>query len=348
MRVSNSSYRLILTIAIVALLAAIFLFSCRDQKPGDFKPLMTPAPPATISQYSGVPLPVTFSELQSNLAAYENRLIEISGSFAKLPTSICRHPTGPQPRWALANEEIRLNGVGFEQPLALAPSGVPMTIAGIVRRYQGPLGCGKEPQTQTSWYLELTRIIAPNPLPNFQLAGNGVDPEIQQVTAIPTANGGIAAPEPTPDLNIPPADNPTAVFPPTSILIGSPTAIIPPAPTLAVPTTPTPFQFPATATPAPIPSPLFPTATTGSAPTATSTASSGVTLTPTATNNGNTATPTGDGATSSPTLPPQQSVTPPATPLITPTPQPVPPTFTPGPYGPPTAEPTPTPTPDPY
>ncbi len=54
---------------------------------------------------------------------------------------------------------------GYEEVLKRLPDGLTMTVEGIWRQYDGPLGCGKEPGDGQAWYLQVERIISPNPLP---------------------------------------------------------------------------------------------------------------------------------------------------------------------------------------
>lgn len=42
--------------------------------------------------------------------------------------------------------------------------GTPMTVEGTWRLYQGPLGCGKGPETGQAWFIEVQQIIQPNPI----------------------------------------------------------------------------------------------------------------------------------------------------------------------------------------
>jgi hypothetical protein len=152
---------------LLILLLALLLTACRacSGRQGQIQPIRpTPTPGG---QVVGLPIPVAFSELNENPAAYQNQLIRVSGAFTRLELEPCRQRRGPQIQWGLISEELRLDSVGLTPIVRLAPEGTPMTIDGWWRLYQGPLGCGKQPPDGFAWYLDAAQIIAPNPLPQF-------------------------------------------------------------------------------------------------------------------------------------------------------------------------------------
>ena len=286
----NRTLLLFLAILAVAALGYLFLSSqTAAQRP--LKPPRNTATPNVIA-ISSQPVIVTFAQLNEDPFALINRTIRVTGSYTPLDLPRCDGSySGPHIVWALIAEELQLDARGFEQIMALVPPGTNLTIEGIWRHYEGPHGCGKEPPTATVWYLEVSRIVQPNPLPLL----NGTAVSLDTI-ATPTF-------APTTD----PAAQPT-------VLVGTPlptaageetdpaTTPIPTATEFVVPTATTELLVTVTPTPSPGPSP---TATPSPDP------SASPTPTPTATTSAPTATPGGgSGAPTSTPLPVQPTNTP--------------------------------------
>jgi hypothetical protein len=159
---------------------------------------------------------VGFAELNEDPAAFRDQRIQVSGVYVPVEAPDCHPFAGPLIRWSLVDEELQLNAVGFENVLSLVGEGAEMTIAGIWRLYQGPLGCGKEPADGNLWYLAVDQILEPNPL--FGAGG----------AALTVVAG---SPQPTlPPLDLsPPTPSPTLILTATETL---------PAQTVPVPTLP--------------------------------------------------------------------------------------------------------------
>jgi hypothetical protein len=107
---------------------------------------------------------VSFPNLAEDPIAYRDQRIQVTGEFTPVTPPDCRPYSGPPIAWSLVSDELQLNAIGFEDVLRLVAPGTTMTVSGIWRAYQGPLGCGKEPEDGTVWYLQVDRIIEPNPL----------------------------------------------------------------------------------------------------------------------------------------------------------------------------------------
>lgn len=141
-----------------------------------------------------------FAELNEDPAAYRGQRIQVSGVYTPVPAPECLNYTGPAIRWSLVAEELQLNAIGFENLVRLLPTGTEMTVSGTWNAYQGPLGCGKEPQDGTLWYLAVDRILEPNPLLGAQaplltvIAGDALP------TLSPLETPMTRTPEPTPTL----------------------------------------------------------------------------------------------------------------------------------------------------
>jgi hypothetical protein len=212
------------------------------------------------------PVPVTFRELNSDPLAYLNLPIQVSGAFLRLTPQSCAKYSGPRLEWALVAEDLQLDVKGYERVVRILTPGSEMTVQGIWRLYQGPLGCGKGPEQGNAWYLQVQRIVQPNPLVGDGSGGSmnitsGLPglPELLP-TGIPTAT-----PSATPTLmSVTPMATATQNdFAPTITIEATDGADLEPATPLA---TPTPVTFTPTSgavTPGPSATPSA-TSTTGS------------------------------------------------------------------------------------
>lgn len=221
----------LLILGVVGLvLLLLFLFTRQDSAGSGLYPALpspTPLPEIVISETSLL----TFTELNAAPADYRDQRIQVSGAFTPVTPPTCRPYAGPDIRWSLVGEDLQLNAVGFEQVLSLLQPGTEMTVTGIWRAYQGPLGCGKEPEDGTAWYLQVDQILEPNPLFN---------PSQAVVTFVPGEQPtpvGLDTPQAPPlEETLPsptfPVETPTVQFPDTTI----PTPELEATPTL--PTTP--------------------------------------------------------------------------------------------------------------
>lgn len=262
------------------------------------KPLRNTIIPPNIT-INGQPLLVDFDALNDNPAEYANLRVRVSGNYLRLEPVDCALFSGPRIEWGLVAGGLQLNAQGFEVVvLPIVQANTQMTLEGIWRRYPGPAGCGKEP-TAGLWYLEVERIIQPNPL----MAGTDTPVGVLSVTPPPFLDPILATATLTgslPPVGGTPIPNVTIVS--TVILttpIGSPTMAGTAVSGTATPTLPTTIGT-ATVTPSPqfgTPTAALPTPTIDltTSPTPSSTPSSGTSAAPTPTNATlGTATP-GDG-----------------------------------------------------
>ena len=131
----------------------------RGLKP--FRPTRTPQDVGA----SGDVVVLSFTDLNGAPEAYQNQRIRVTGNKVTIPAQACRLFTGPVFNWGLIAEDLQLNALGYGDLVKRLPDGLTMTVEGIWRQYNGPLGCGKEPANGIAWYLQVERIISPNPLP---------------------------------------------------------------------------------------------------------------------------------------------------------------------------------------
>ncbi len=110
------------------------------------------------------PITVSFGELNENPTAFLNQTIVVNGNYLPLEKAQCLRHSGPNFEWSLTADNLQLDALGYERIVRLVPAGTSMTIQGIWRLYQGPLGCGKDPAKGSAWYLDVMKILQPNPL----------------------------------------------------------------------------------------------------------------------------------------------------------------------------------------
>ncbi|MBK8432178.1 MAG: hypothetical protein IPL28_13180 [Chloroflexi bacterium] len=234
------SSRLIFAIFLFAIVATCgFLWiSWPSAAGGTFYPQL--AEPTPVGLVNAQPIPLSFADLNADPYGWRNRLLSVSGNFTRLSPIVCVPYKGVRPRWGLVNEGLKMDAVGLDELLDLVPDGGLITIEGVWRLYEGPIGCGKEPARGMVWYLEAKRIVSPNPLafePN-----SGLGALVQQIgsvaTITPTAEGELPSPEPVEE--------------------GDPTLATP----SATPTLPSGGTAPTTGSPSPTPTPS-PTARSG-------------------------------------------------------------------------------------
>jgi hypothetical protein len=184
----------------VTLAVAIILFAVvrSTTRATDLLPVLATPTAAQNGSDALSPITVTFRELNSNPIAYLNLPIQVSGSYMALDPPSCPRFSGPPIQWALVSEDLQLAVKGFERVVRILEPGTDMTVQGIWRLYQGPLGCGKGPPSGSTWYLQAQRIVQPNPLVGDGSAGpidiEGVDQGLPDL--LPT-DGATSTPAPT-------------------------------------------------------------------------------------------------------------------------------------------------------
>lgn len=254
------------------------LAGCRPA--GFFGPTgLTATPPGELIRRA---VPLTFVQLNADPAAYQDQYVQLQGAYLELPAVGCNPYRGPAFVWSLADlatdvaQRLRVDTQGFEDVIHLVPEGTPVTVEGFWRLYQGPLGCGKNAPREAIWYLEVLRIVAPNPFPGVVESPRVTPEEAPQIEITPLATltptpemsptpdllltpsvtpEPTVTPEmsPTPDLLLTPTDTPTPTVTPDAALSATPSL----TPTVELPPeepTPTPDG----GYPGPPPTPLPP------------------------------------------------------------------------------------------
>jgi hypothetical protein len=148
---------------ILFILAVAASCGSRDNRRG-LKPFRSTRVPIG-NDASGAVAILSFSELNNAPDVYKNQRIRVTGDKMTILPQSCRLYTGPVFVWGLISEDLQLHALGYEAVVKRLPDGLTMTVEGIWRQYDGPLGCGKEPADGQAWYLQVERIISPNPLP---------------------------------------------------------------------------------------------------------------------------------------------------------------------------------------
>ncbi len=247
-------------VALILLLVVLLVIFSSQGNGRSMKPLR-PTPAAGELIVDTQPLLVTFDQLNSDPNSLLNQRIQVTGDFLRLRPQNCLLINGPTFRWALVSDTLQLDARGYEAIVHLIPDGTSVTVEGFWRSYTGPLGCGKKPAAGTVWYLDVTQIVQPNPLPNF----GGVPVDVIP----PAGDGGTMSPELTPETPTPAGtETPT----PTPTTTGTPSA----TPTA----TPSPDGLGGSETPTATPTGTLSPTVTGTPPTATPSATPTATLAP--------------------------------------------------------------------
>jgi hypothetical protein len=264
----------VLTLLLLILLIG-FGLSGRGVERG-LKPLRS-TPTRSALDLSGEIVELSFTDLNAAPSAYRNRRLRVTGEYLALAVPNCQSYSGPVFAWALVADGLQLNARNFESILRRAPDGLTLTVEGVWRSYEGPLGCGKNAPRGVAWFLAVERIIEPNPLPAFSgpprpttaviLPGQPDFPVIPAppvaATATPPPPDADSSPTPPPDAGTPspgatqtrltPEGTPTAVdatpdFPTiTPAVTDTPPGELPPGLGTATPTAvfpPTPGDYP--------------------------------------------------------------------------------------------------------
>ena len=309
----NLKYGLVVVIVLIVVGAgSLWLIFGQDAKHQLMPMLPSPTPPTYGSQLE--PETVTFTELNDNPKAYFNQSILVTGDYLPVDKANCFNIVGPDKRWSLTADNLQLDALGFERIVRLLPVGTTMTVQGIWRQYEGPLGCGKGPPRGSMWYLDAKKIIQPNPLisegsqailveikngtvdfPSLMLTVRATETEsaAAEMTVTAMADGTIIA---SPTYTGQPVPTETPLLPgnitPSATVPRPPTIVVPtntPDPNATIPTatgiaTAVPTNSPGNTTPTLTPdTPLFPataTETTGGYPGPGGTSAPGATATP--------------------------------------------------------------------
>lgn len=147
------------------LLILVWAASCSGRDDGrGLKPARASRTPVA-NGASGEVVLLSFTDLNSAPETYHTQRLRVTGAKVMITAPACRLYTGPLFTWGLIAEDLQLYALGHEAVVKRLPDGLTMTVEGVWRQYNGPLGCGKEPADGQAWYLQVERIISPNPLP---------------------------------------------------------------------------------------------------------------------------------------------------------------------------------------
>jgi len=232
----------------LALLLLLLLIMMATAWPGSRSRPIKPSVPTDTAvpvTYDAQFMPVSFPDLQADPEKYRDQRIRVTGSFTRLAAPDCDSLAlfnGPVIRWGLIADELQMNAQGLEPLLHLIPPDAMLTVEGVWRRYRGPSGCGKEPETASVWYLVVSRIVQPNPLllPGTPRAAGipGVQPSLtptavfdNQLTPTPTAVTETAVTPTQAGLTLPTETPPVVPILPTEDVTLTPNVIVTPTAT---------------------------------------------------------------------------------------------------------------------
>ena len=236
-----STWVVIVILVLVGLCLLLLATVYWQNQPRSLKPARQTATPHEVI-VDGQPIIVTFEELNSNATAYQNKWVQVSGSyFPKSPTVCNPLPSnGPIFKSVLVAEGFQLDVQGGEEALAIVAVNTDMVVQGIWRRYSGPVGCGKEPASGVVWYLDIRAVVQPNPiagstpLPIDGTVAADILTAVPQVTPTPNGDGSITTPTFTPIPVTVVIETPAVTNTPTptsDAIIATPTTIVGQTPT---------------------------------------------------------------------------------------------------------------------
>lgn len=179
-------------------------FACQ-RNDGAFGPIEpTPTLIGVINQQS---VPVNFETLNSDPSIFVDRFIQVSGQYIPLREASCARSRGPSVDWYLISDGLEMNMSGHGSIINILPNQEFVTVEGIWRRYEGPVGCAKEPKSEVVWHLEIVRILDPNPIIASR-GGQTGNISVAPPAATSASDSNVSSPDdavlestPTPDLN---------------------------------------------------------------------------------------------------------------------------------------------------
>ncbi|MFN2138186.1 MAG: hypothetical protein ACK2UK_19680 [Candidatus Promineifilaceae bacterium] len=212
----TSDPKVIVIAAIILLIAAAVLARALVGRANQASALLPNLATATVPPVEeGQPIQLTFAELNAEPLTYLNQSIQVSGTYLPLEPPACAQHSGPVFRWALISDELQLDVQGYERIVRILPPETDMTLRGKWRLYQGPLGCGKGPARDSAWFLQVEKIVEPNPL-----IGAGVTVNIE--------NSGSLLPQLLPTMTLEPTPMPSATATETMVATPTPTLTLQP------------------------------------------------------------------------------------------------------------------------
>ena len=139
------------------LLLILILAGCRSEVE------ITPAPAsATPLAVFSRPQPVTIGTLAADPDLFLGQLLQLTGQFQPQPRLVCAAQPHPSPAsWGLVADGYLAYVQGLPQVNQVAPPGLTITVEGRWRYWEGEVGCGADLVPQELYYLEITRILAP-------------------------------------------------------------------------------------------------------------------------------------------------------------------------------------------
>ena len=211
--------------AVSTLILILLLLGCSGREGLLWPSSPSPTPIGTVLP---PPIPVNFETLNADPLVFRNKMIRVEGVYRAADRISCQPYKGPEIDWHLIADGFEMNITGQRQVVELAPELASLTVEGVWRLYQGPVGCGKEPARDFVWYLETVRIVEPNPFSFGTDAeqvvnrDTGEDSEESEIIVEPTATGvgggpDVATSTPLPTVPNTPTPSPTVTNSPTPL-----------------------------------------------------------------------------------------------------------------------------------
>jgi hypothetical protein len=204
------------------------------------------------------PEPVTIADLTARPADFEGRYLSVSGRFRPAPVVVCETKRMRSPAtWGMSEGEQAIAAAGPGGRIPVFRDEQPaLSVTGYWRVWYGATGCGRQAPVGEVWYLDVDRLLSPNPvalvptaaaagttvgLPDGTATSDGAEPELT-LTAVSTIT--ISPPLP-PEAITPPAGAATVDAYPAP---GATTTSAPGSPSVTAASTPSPRASNGTAT----------------------------------------------------------------------------------------------------
>ncbi|MCA9937773.1 MAG: PPC domain-containing protein [Anaerolineales bacterium] len=148
---------------------------------------------------------LSLAELAQNPRAYAGITLQLTGQFHRAAPLVCSSVTRRSPAaWLLSDGQNQIAmGGSFDQLSRIAPDNLTITVVGRWWVWRGPVGCGKNLPATEVWYLDVSEIVAPNPLTNATLT-----PTDEEIAALPPTPVPPEIPPPPSETALPTAETP--------------------------------------------------------------------------------------------------------------------------------------------
>jgi hypothetical protein len=148
------------------LIFILLLCGCRDASGTLFGSSNENISGNELSQSQDISLSVSPADLLDDPDAYIGDHLQLTGDLSRQPLSKCNLKARDYPaNWSLTAGEVEIPVASSSQELnQLATDVDDAVLAGRWLHWQGLVGCGRETSVKEQWYLDVDRLVSPNPI----------------------------------------------------------------------------------------------------------------------------------------------------------------------------------------